>query len=56
MRLGSQHTINETIKKIEAAAMDVSLSVARTNNFKVQKLQINSFFFLFVILILPQFL
>lgn len=36
LRLGSQHTFNETIKKIEAAAMDVSLSVARTNNFKIK--------------------
>ncbi|PRQ37529.1 putative protein kinase CAMK-CAMKL-CHK1 family [Rosa chinensis] len=36
IRLGSQHTINETMRKIEAAAMDVSLSVARTNNFKIK--------------------
>ncbi|KAK6942409.1 NAF domain, partial [Dillenia turbinata] len=35
-RLGSQHTINETIKKIEAAAKDVSLSVERMNNSKVK--------------------
>ena len=33
---GSKHTIDETIKKIEAAAMDVSLSVERMNNSKVQ--------------------
>ncbi|KAK4604995.1 hypothetical protein RGQ29_013171 [Quercus rubra] len=32
---GSKHTIDETIKKIEAAAMDVSLSVERMNNSKV---------------------
>lgn len=35
-RLGSKLTVNETIKKIEAAAMDVSLSVERMNNFKVK--------------------
>lgn len=33
---GSKHTIDETIKKIEAAAMDVSLSVERMNNSKVK--------------------
>ncbi|KAG4133428.1 hypothetical protein ERO13_D08G096000v2 [Gossypium hirsutum] len=33
--IGSKHTVNETIKKIEAAAMDVSLSVERMNSFKV---------------------
>jgi hypothetical protein len=33
---GSKNTIDETIKKIEAAAMDVSLSVERMNNSKVQ--------------------
>ena len=33
---GSKHTIDETIKKIEAAAMDVSQSVERRNNSKVQ--------------------
>ncbi|GLT97544.1 hypothetical protein SLE2022_151030 [Rubroshorea leprosula] len=35
-RLGSKHTVNETIKKIEAAAMGVSLSVERMNNFKMK--------------------
>ncbi|XWS52167.1 hypothetical protein CRYUN_Cryun11dG0043800 [Craigia yunnanensis] len=35
-RIGSKHTVNETIKKIEAAAMDVSLSVERKNNFKMK--------------------
>ncbi|XP_015877246.1 CBL-interacting serine/threonine-protein kinase 21 [Ziziphus jujuba] len=34
--LGSKHTLNETIKKIEAAALDVSLSVQRLNNFKMR--------------------
>ncbi|XP_015582860.1 CBL-interacting serine/threonine-protein kinase 21 [Ricinus communis] len=34
-RLGSKHTVNETIKKIEAVAMDASLSVERMNNFKM---------------------
>jgi len=34
-RLGSQHTITETVAKIEAAAADVRLSVAKMNNFKV---------------------
>ncbi|GAV87245.1 Pkinase domain-containing protein/NAF domain-containing protein [Cephalotus follicularis] len=35
-RLGSKHTLGETIKKIEAAAMDVSLSIERMNNFKMK--------------------
>ncbi|GLT29028.1 hypothetical protein SLA2020_039210 [Shorea laevis] len=35
-RLGSKHTVNETIKKIEAAAMGVRLSVVRMNNFKMK--------------------
>ncbi|GKV18213.1 hypothetical protein SLEP1_g28626 [Rubroshorea leprosula] len=35
-RLGSKHTVKETIKKIEAAAMGVRLSVVRTNNFKMK--------------------
>ncbi|XP_022730486.1 CBL-interacting serine/threonine-protein kinase 21-like isoform X2 [Durio zibethinus] len=35
-RIGSKHTVNETIKKIETAAMDVSLSVERMNNFKMK--------------------
>ncbi|KAF9662658.1 hypothetical protein SADUNF_Sadunf18G0077100 [Salix dunnii] len=35
-RLGSKHTVIETIRKIEAAAMDVSLSVERMNNFKMK--------------------
>lgn len=35
-RLGSKHTIHETMKKIEAAAMDVSLAVERMKNHKVQ--------------------
>ncbi|KAM6552823.1 hypothetical protein CsatB_013585 [Cannabis sativa] len=34
-KFGSEHAIHETIKKIEAAATDVSLSVERMNNFKV---------------------
>ncbi|MBA0553795.1 hypothetical protein Golob_012944, partial [Gossypium lobatum] len=34
--IGSKHTVNETIKKIEAAAMDVSLSVERMNSFKMK--------------------
>ncbi|KAL5549036.1 hypothetical protein UlMin_004267 [Ulmus minor] len=34
-RLGSKHTFFETIKRIEAAATDVSLSVERMNNFKM---------------------
>lgn len=33
---GSKNTINETVKKIEAAATDVSLSVERTKHHKVQ--------------------
>ncbi|WCJ42405.1 CBL-interacting protein kinase 21 [Euphorbia peplus] len=33
--LGSKYTLDETIKKIEAAATDVSLSVERMNNFKM---------------------
>ncbi|OMO89834.1 hypothetical protein COLO4_19571 [Corchorus olitorius] len=35
-KIGSKHTVNETIKKIEAAAMDVSLSVEKVNNFKMK--------------------
>ncbi|CAN6552226.1 unnamed protein product [Malus baccata var. baccata] len=35
-RIGSKHTITETMKKIEAAATDASLSVARTNNFRMK--------------------
>ncbi|XWS70917.1 hypothetical protein CRYUN_Cryun03dG0091700 [Craigia yunnanensis] len=35
-RIGSKHTVNETIKKIEAVAMDASLSVERMNNFKMK--------------------
>lgn len=35
-RFGSKHTIDETIKKVEAAAKDVSLSVERKNS-KVQQ-------------------
>ncbi|KAJ4709375.1 Non-specific serine/threonine protein kinase [Melia azedarach] len=35
-RLGSKLPVNETIKKIEAAAMDVSLSVERMNFFKMK--------------------
>ncbi|BBG92887.1 CBL-interacting protein kinase 21 [Prunus dulcis] len=35
-RIGSKLTINETIKKIEAAAMDVSLSVERTKNLRMK--------------------
>ncbi|GMP47955.1 hypothetical protein CsSME_00015481 [Camellia sinensis var. sinensis] len=34
--LGSKHTINETIQKIEAAAKDVSLSVERMNKSKMK--------------------
>uniref|UniRef100_A0A5B6ZXP8 non-specific serine/threonine protein kinase n=1 Tax=Davidia involucrata TaxID=16924 RepID=A0A5B6ZXP8_DAVIN len=34
--LGSKHTINETIQKIEAAAKDASLSVERMNNSKIK--------------------
>ncbi|KAH1117127.1 hypothetical protein GLYMA_17G066300v4 [Glycine max] len=35
-RLGSKHTINETIEKIEAAATDVGLSIEKMNNFKIK--------------------
>ncbi|KAL6984994.1 CBL-interacting serine/threonine-protein kinase 21 [Sarracenia purpurea var. burkii] len=35
-KLGSKHTINKTIEKIEAAAKDVSLSVERMNNSKMK--------------------
>ncbi|XP_011018168.1 PREDICTED: CBL-interacting serine/threonine-protein kinase 21 isoform X2 [Populus euphratica] len=35
-RLVSKYTVNETIRKIEAAAMDVGLSVERMNNFKMK--------------------
>ncbi|OAY46786.1 CBL-interacting serine/threonine-protein kinase 21 isoform X2 [Manihot esculenta] len=35
-RLGSKHTVNETIKKIEAAALDLSLTVERMNNFRLK--------------------
>ncbi|KAG2699292.1 hypothetical protein I3760_07G186600 [Carya illinoinensis] len=35
-RLGSKHTIHETMKKIEAAAMDVSLAVERMKNHKIK--------------------
>ncbi|VVA38720.1 PREDICTED: CBL-interacting [Prunus dulcis] len=35
-RIGSKLTINETIKKIEAAAMDVSLLVERTKNLRMK--------------------
>ncbi|KAF7838065.1 CBL-interacting serine/threonine-protein kinase 21 [Senna tora] len=35
-RLGSKHTINETIEKIETAATDVRLSVERMNKFMVK--------------------
>lgn len=38
-RFGSKHTIDETIKKIEAAAKDVSLSVERKNS-KVQSIYV----------------
>lgn len=34
--LGSKHTINETLEKIEAAAKDASLCVERMNNSKVK--------------------
>ncbi|GAU20990.1 hypothetical protein TSUD_201390 [Trifolium subterraneum] len=34
--LGSQHAINETVGKIEAAATDVRLSVEKMNNFKMK--------------------
>ncbi|XP_062078598.1 CBL-interacting serine/threonine-protein kinase 21 [Humulus lupulus] len=35
-KFGSKHALHETIKKIEAAATDVSLSVERMNNFKMK--------------------
>ncbi|XP_013656868.1 CBL-interacting serine/threonine-protein kinase 21 isoform X1 [Brassica napus] len=35
-RIGSKNTAQETIKKIEAAAIDVSLSVERIKHFKVK--------------------
>ncbi|KAK3221476.1 hypothetical protein Dsin_008501 [Dipteronia sinensis] len=35
-RLGSKLPVNETIKKIEAAALDVSLSIEKMNNFKMK--------------------
>ncbi|KAK7265298.1 hypothetical protein RJT34_32916 [Clitoria ternatea] len=35
-RLGSKHTINETIEKIKAAATDFRLSVEKINNFKIK--------------------
>ncbi|KAB5552701.1 hypothetical protein DKX38_010012 [Salix brachista] len=35
-RLGSEHSVHETIRKIEAAATDVSLSVERMNNSKMK--------------------
>ncbi|XP_027332939.1 CBL-interacting serine/threonine-protein kinase 21 [Abrus precatorius] len=35
-RLGSTHTINETIEKIEAAAADVRLTVEKMNNLKIK--------------------
>ncbi|XP_057422382.1 CBL-interacting serine/threonine-protein kinase 21 isoform X2 [Lotus japonicus] len=35
-RIGSKHTIIETIEKIEAAATDVRLSVEKMNNFKIK--------------------
>ncbi|KAG2407631.1 CBL-interacting serine/threonine-protein [Vigna angularis] len=34
-RMGSKHTINETIEKIEAAATDARLSIEKISNFKV---------------------
>ncbi|KAI4344379.1 hypothetical protein L6164_011613 [Bauhinia variegata] len=37
-RLGSKHTINETIERIEAAATDVRLSVERIKNSKIKML------------------
>lgn len=33
--IGSDNTLVETIRKVEAAAKDVSLAVERTNSFKV---------------------
>lgn len=38
MRLGSKHSIHETIEKIEVAAKFVRLSVERMNNSKVTSL------------------
>ncbi|KAK7329831.1 hypothetical protein VNO77_24011 [Canavalia gladiata] len=35
-RMGSKHTIDETIEKIKAAATDVRLSVEKMNNFKIK--------------------
>ncbi|KAK8471152.1 hypothetical protein PHAVU_003G148600 [Phaseolus vulgaris] len=35
-RLGSKHTINETIEKIETAATNVRLSVEKISNFKIK--------------------
>ncbi|KAG6770101.1 hypothetical protein POTOM_025769 [Populus tomentosa] len=35
-RLGSEHSVHETIRKIEVAAMDVSLSVERMKNSKMK--------------------
>ncbi|KAM7477041.1 hypothetical protein LguiB_024284 [Lonicera macranthoides] len=35
LKIGSKHTVNETIEKIEAAAKDASLLVERRNNSKV---------------------
>ncbi|KAK7347691.1 hypothetical protein VNO80_22229 [Phaseolus coccineus] len=35
-RLGSKHTINETIEKIEAAATNLRLSVEKISNFKIK--------------------
>ncbi|KAK1560594.1 hypothetical protein Q3G72_028538 [Acer saccharum] len=35
-RIGSKLPVNETIKKIEAAALDVSLSIEKRNNFKMK--------------------
>lgn len=32
MKLGSTNTVDDTLKKIEAAALDLSLSVERLNN------------------------
>lgn len=34
-KLGSKHSIDETLERIEVAAKDVSLSVERMNNSKV---------------------
>ncbi|BAT76702.1 hypothetical protein VIGAN_01474900 [Vigna angularis var. angularis] len=35
-RMGSKHTINETIEKIEAAATDARLSIEKISNFKIK--------------------